>query len=54
MYASMKKVVPGGGPVAVLDQREVLVSVETLLQLHHFFHFQDTRDADMPLLLMVS
>jgi hypothetical protein len=47
-------VVAGGGHIAVLDQSEVQVTVETLFQLGHILYAHDASDADLPSLLLVG
>lgn len=47
-------VVAGGGHIAVFDQSEVQVTVETLFQLGHILHAHDASDADLPPLLLVG
>lgn len=48
-----KVVIPSGRHVSVLDQREVEVSVEVLLQLHHVFHAGEASHGDLFLSVVV-
>lgn len=49
-----KVVIPSGGHISVLDQREVQVSVEILLQLCHVLHSGQASHRDLFLSVVVG